>query len=122
MSLFCRMSSENQTIPHHETVARVAYFNDSTSNSNFRLGGILSHSPFGKVSSLLSSKTELRFSAQTGSTSPSKTIQCILESSPQLLSSIHLRIEVKTPSVHSNVVLSRLPYNCSLDRVFGSIM
>lgn len=122
MSLFYSMSSENQTIPHQETVASVAYFNDSTSNSSFKLEGILNHSPFGRVRSLLSSRTELRFSAQTGSTSPSKTIQCILESSPLLLSSIHLRIEVKTPSVHSKVVLSRLPYSCSLDNVLGSIM
>lgn len=74
--------SENQTIPHLETVAKVAYFNVSTSNKILTLGGIDNLSPFGKVNNLLSSKTEFKFSAHSGSTSPSNTIQCLFYDSP----------------------------------------
>ena len=76
------MSSENQTIPHLDTVANVAHFNDSTSNNILTLGGIDNLSPLGNVNNLLSSKTEFRFSAHSGSTSPSNTIQCLLALSP----------------------------------------
>ncbi len=70
-------SLENQTIPHLDTVAKVAYFKVSTSNIILTLLGIASRSPLGRVKSLLSSKTEFKFSAHSGSTSPSNTIQCL---------------------------------------------
>jgi len=72
------VSSLNQTIPHLETVAKVAYLRVSTSNIILTLGGIANLSPFGNVSNLLSSSTEFRFSAHSGSTSPSNIIQCLL--------------------------------------------
>ena len=64
-------------MPQRETVAKVAYFKVSTSKMILTFEGIDNLSPLGRVKSLLSSKTEFRFSAQSGSTSPSKTIQCL---------------------------------------------
>ena len=75
-------SSENQTIPQRETVAKVAYYKLSTSNIILTLGGISNLSPLGRVNSLLLSRTELRFSAHSGSTSPSNIIQCLFSDSP----------------------------------------
>ena len=69
-------------MPHLETVANVAYFNVSTSKISLTLGGTANLSPFGNVSNLLSSKTEFKFSAHSGSTSPSNIIQCLLVLSP----------------------------------------
>ena len=77
-----KVSEENQTIPHRETVARVTKFKFSTSNKILTLEGIAKRSPLGNVNNLLSSKTELRFSAHSGSTSPSKIIQWRFEDSP----------------------------------------
>ena len=71
------MFSANHTIPHLDTVANVAYFKVSTSNKILTLDGIDRRSPFGSVNNLLSSNTEFKFSAHSGSTSPSKTIQCL---------------------------------------------
>lgn len=76
------MLSVMQIIPHHDTVANVAYFNVCTSNKILTFSGIANHSPFGKVRVLLSSKTEFRFSTHSGSISPSKTIQWFHDSSP----------------------------------------
>jgi hypothetical protein len=45
-------SLENQTIPHLDTVAKVAYFKVSTSNIILTLLGIASRSPLGRVKSL----------------------------------------------------------------------
>ena len=59
-----KISSENHTIPHLETVAGVACARLSTSNTILTLLGIASLSPDGSVSSLLSSSTEFRFSTQ----------------------------------------------------------
>mmetsp|Transcript_125260 Transcript_125260/g.362413 ORF Transcript_125260/g.362413 Transcript_125260/m.362413 type:complete len:269 (-) Transcript_125260:5014-5820(-) len=67
-------SSANQTMPQRETVARVAYFKVSTSNMILTFGGMASRSPLGSVSNLLSSNTEFKFSAHSGSTSPSNMI------------------------------------------------
>lgn len=64
-----------QIIPHQDTVARVAYLRVCTSNKILTFSGMTSHSPFGKVRVLLSSKTEFKFSTHSGSMSPSKTIQ-----------------------------------------------
>jgi len=75
-------SSLNHTIPHLLTVANVAYFNVSTSNNNLTFYGICILSPFGNVNNLLSSNTLFKFSAHSGSTSPSNTIQCFLLLSP----------------------------------------
>lgn len=52
------------------------------------LGGRLRRSPLGRVSSLLSSSTEFKFSTHSGSTSPSKTIHWRFCSSPLTLSMI----------------------------------
>jgi len=41
------------------------------------LDGIPIRSPLGNVNILLSSKTEFKFSTHSGSTSPSKIIQCL---------------------------------------------
>ena len=63
-----------------------------------------------------------KFSAHSGSTSPSNTIQCLLSASPRWLARIVRRRLVKMPSVHSKVVPSRTPYNASLLIAFGSIV
>lgn len=113
-------------------------------------GGKLRRSPFGRVSSLLSSSTEFRFSTHSGSTSPSKMIHWRFCSSPRTLSMIlklkenylicvflqtvvcgwdsdgvvahFLRMCVNKPSVHSRVFGSRVPYRWSLLMALGSMM
>mmetsp|Transcript_1997 Transcript_1997/g.5251 ORF Transcript_1997/g.5251 Transcript_1997/m.5251 type:complete len:236 (-) Transcript_1997:3534-4241(-) len=101
--------SLKKTIPHLDTVAGVAKFRLSTSRMIRMLLGIPRRSPLGSVSILLSSKTELRFSAHSGSTSPSNTIQWRRSDSPFWLSKIFLKTLVNIPSVHSRVVPSRSP-------------
>lgn len=126
------------------------------------LDGIPRRSPFGKVNSLLSSRTLFKFSTHSGSTSPSKMIHCRLLISPRTLSMIlqrrviqlikeasrwhripnilkvccsgnkmffklnndrthfkkmsayFLRMCVNSPSVHSLVLGSSVPYKASL--------
>mmetsp|Transcript_19505 Transcript_19505/g.56125 ORF Transcript_19505/g.56125 Transcript_19505/m.56125 type:complete len:242 (+) Transcript_19505:5184-5909(+) len=115
------VSSLNQIIPHRETVAGVACLRLSTSRMILMLSGMSSRSPLGSVSNLLSSKTLLRFSAHSGSTSPSKTIQCLRSASPFWLARMVRSRPVKTPSVHSIVVPSRTPYRPSLSMALGSM-
>ena len=115
------VSSLNHTMPHRLTVASVAYFRFSTSNMMRTFEGRLRRSPLGKVSNLLSSRTLFRFSTHSGSTSPSNMIQCLFDCSPRRLSTIFRSILVNKPSVHSRVVLSRLPYRLSLDMTLGSM-
>ena len=81
-----------------------------------KLKKIPNRSPFGKVSNLLSSRTEFKFSTHSGSTSPSNIIQWRFAASPLTLSTIRRRMAVKSPSVHSRVLGSRLPYNSSFER------
>lgn len=69
------VSALNQIIPQRETVAGVACSRLSTSRIILTFSGMFKRSPDGSVSSLLSSKTEFKFSAHSGSTSPSNTIQ-----------------------------------------------
>lgn len=114
--------SLNQTMPQRETVARVTKLRFSTSNRILTLAGMASLSPLGKVSSLLSSRTELRFSAHSGSQSPSKTIQCLFWASPFWFPRILLNIPVKIPSYHSMVYLSIRPYKWSLLTALGSMI
>mmetsp|Transcript_20847 Transcript_20847/g.49450 ORF Transcript_20847/g.49450 Transcript_20847/m.49450 type:complete len:346 (+) Transcript_20847:6286-7323(+) len=102
-------SLANHTMPHRLTVANVAYFKVSTSNMMRTFGGIARRSPLGRVRSLLSSRTELRFSAHSGSTSPSNMIHWRRLFSPLCPERMRRRMSVKTPSVHSNVVGSNLP-------------
>ena len=83
MLLIGTTSSLNHTVPQRLTEAGVAYFRFSTSNRIRTLGGSERRSPVGSVSSLLSSRTELRFSAHSGSTSPSNTIHCRRVLSPR---------------------------------------
>ena len=52
------------------------------------LGGIARRSPLGSVNSLLSSRTEFKFSTHSGSTSPSNTIHWRFPISPRTLSMI----------------------------------
>mmetsp|Transcript_98082 Transcript_98082/g.299850 ORF Transcript_98082/g.299850 Transcript_98082/m.299850 type:complete len:346 (+) Transcript_98082:6210-7247(+) len=100
-------SSANHTIPQRETVANVAYLSVSTSNMIRTCGGIAKRSPLGRVSILLSSKTEFKFSAHSGSTSPSNIIHCRRSFCPRV--ETRRKMSVNTPSVHSKVVLSNLP-------------
>lgn len=60
------------------------------------LGGMPRRSPFGNVSSLLSSRTLFKFSTHSGSTSPSKMIHCLLLISPRTLSMILKWRKIKT--------------------------
>mmetsp|Transcript_4796 Transcript_4796/g.10883 ORF Transcript_4796/g.10883 Transcript_4796/m.10883 type:complete len:205 (-) Transcript_4796:856-1470(-) len=113
--------SANHTMPHLETVASVACLSVSTSIITRTLGGILSRSPEGSVSTLLSSSTLLRFSAQSGSTSPSNTIQLRRTPLNAAVSITLLSILVNTPSVHSSVLGSREPYSLSLSTLLGSM-
>lgn len=55
-------------------------------------GGRDRRSPLGRVSNLLSSSTEFKFSTHSGSTSPSNMIHCRLLISPRTLSIIFLLI------------------------------
>jgi len=57
-------------------------------SNRLTFGGIASRSPLGSVRSLLSSRTEFKFSTHSGSTSPSNTIHCRLPISPRTLSMI----------------------------------
>ena len=72
------------------------------------LFGRARRSPLGSVSSLLSSRTELRFSTHSGSTSPSKIIHWRFDNSPRRLSMILRRMCVNKPSVHSPVEKNNL--------------
>ena len=75
------------------------------------LGGIPSLSPLGRVSSLLSSSTLLRFSTHSGSTSPSKIIHCRLFSSPRTLSMIlRGRIDVFRPTGYNQKLACNMPH------------
>jgi hypothetical protein len=78
-----RVSSLNHTMPQRLTVASVAYLRSCTSKKMRMLGGSARRSPFGSVRSLLSSSSAFRFSTHSGSTSPSKMIQCRLFISPR---------------------------------------
>mmetsp|Transcript_8689 Transcript_8689/g.12668 ORF Transcript_8689/g.12668 Transcript_8689/m.12668 type:complete len:259 (-) Transcript_8689:3404-4180(-) len=109
-------------MPHRETVAWVAFSRLSTSNIILKLSGTTRRSPLGKVSSLLSSSTLFKFSAHSGSTSPSNIIQCLRSASPRSFDIIFLKILVNTPSVHSKVVPSSDPYRASLFNALGSIV
>mmetsp|Transcript_44665 Transcript_44665/g.112583 ORF Transcript_44665/g.112583 Transcript_44665/m.112583 type:complete len:249 (+) Transcript_44665:283-1029(+) len=115
------VSSLNQIMPQRDTVASVAYLRSCTSNITRTLLGSARRSPLGSVRILLSSSTLFRFSTHSGSTSPSKMIQCRICASPRTLSMILRRMWVNRPSVHSRVVLSRLPNSSSLVMALGSM-
>lgn len=65
-------------IPHREIVAGVLELRFSASIKILMDGESLIVSPVLSVNFLLSSRTELRFSTQTGSIGPSKTIHFLL--------------------------------------------
>lgn len=67
--------AEKKVIPILDIVAGEALSTLSGSKQSLALGAITIRSPFAKVSVLLSSKTEFKFSIQTASTGPSNTIQ-----------------------------------------------
>lgn len=60
------------TIPILDTVAGDAFSMLCTSNSSLQVGAMGMRSPLARVSVLLSSSTEFRFSIQMASTGPSK--------------------------------------------------
>ena len=62
--------------------------NNHSAIFSLTLDGMPRRSPFGKVNSLLSSRTLFKFSTHSGSTSPSKMIHCLLLISPRTLSMI----------------------------------
>ena len=103
-----KVSAANHTMPARDTVARVAWRRESVSIIMRTFGGILRRSPDGKVSNLLSSKTEFKFSAHSGSTSPSKRIQLRFKALVELSDTLRNK-KVKIPSVHSPVLASNLP-------------
>ena len=93
-------------IPMREIVAGEAQLRSCDSNRKLTLGPNCILSPEGMVSSLLSSRTELRDSIHSGSMSPSQTIHD--------WTSIGSRTTwraafVKTPSDHSRVSMSICP-------------
>lgn len=67
--------AEKKVIPILDMVAGEALSTLSGSKQSLALGAMTIRSPFAKVSVLLSSKTEFKFSIQTASTGPSNTIQ-----------------------------------------------
>ena len=82
-SAVATVSCDSHTVPQRDTEAGVANFRFSTSNRMRTLPGSDSRSPVGSVSSRLSSSTLFRFSAHSGSTSPSNTIQWRRADSPR---------------------------------------
>lgn len=99
--------SANQTIPQRLTVAGVPCPMSRTSNMTRILGSSSNRSPLGSVKVLLSSRTEFKLSTQSGSKSPSKTIQCLCDGADD--ADMRRRIAVKMPSLHSRVFMSSLP-------------
>ena len=69
-----RLRLSTYTMPHREMVAGDAYCRSNTSNRSLQWFTRRMRSPFGSVSSLLSSITLFMFSTQSASTSPSKTM------------------------------------------------
>jgi len=67
--------AEKKVIPILDMVAGEALSTLSGSKQSLALGAMTIRSPFAKVSVLLSSKTEFKFSIQTASTGPSNTSQ-----------------------------------------------
>lgn len=72
----CQLRAEEliKTIPTRETVAGEALSMLCTSNTSLQVGDIVIRSPLARVSVLLSSSTEFRFSIHMASTGPSRTI------------------------------------------------
>ena len=93
-------------MPQRDTVAGLALSRFSGSKMSLTVGGRLSLSPLASVRILESSRTELRFSIQFGSTGPSRTIQ---KFSPALPFMVLLHRAEKIPSVQSFVDTSSLP-------------
>ena len=99
--------SANQTMPQRLTVAGVPCPMSRTSNITRILGSSSNRSPLGSVKVLLSSRTEFKLSTQSGSKSPSKTIQCLCDGADD--ADMRRSIAVKMPSLHSRVLISSLP-------------
>ena len=112
INITCRMgvhfSTEAlmNTIPIRDIVAGDALSTLSGSKTNLVLDAIIIRSPFAKVSVLLSSSTEFKFSIHTASTGPSRTIH---KFSVFFVCVDLLHIIEKIPSVQSFVATSSLP-------------
>lgn len=74
MGLQLRAEELMKTIPTRDTVAGEALSMLCTSNTSLQDGDMVMRSPLAKVSVLLSSSTEFRFSIHMASTGPSNTI------------------------------------------------
>lgn len=95
------------TIPIRDTVAGEALSMLCTSNTSLQDGDMVMRSPLARVSVLLSSRTELRFSIHMASTGPSSTIHM---NSPEVYTfQSHHNSILKSPtfSVTLSVVLSQ---------------
>lgn len=102
----CNTEALTNTIPIREIVAGDALSTLSGSKTSLLLAAIIMRSPFAKVRVLLSSKTEFKFSIQTASTGPSKTIHKL----SVFLICVERRQSVENiPSVQSFVATSSLP-------------
>lgn len=98
-----------KTMPIRETVAGEALSILSGSKTSFEFGDIIIRSPFARVSVLLSSSTEFKFSIHTASTGPSSTIHI----NSFFFNIVDLRQIVENiPSVQSLVATSNLPNIC----------
>lgn len=75
-SMGCQLRAEElmKTMPTRDTVAGEALSMLCTSNTSLQDGDMVMRSPLARVSVLLSSNTELRFSIHMASTGPSSTI------------------------------------------------
>ena len=76
-------------------------------------------SPVTRLRRLLSSRTELIFSTQSGSIDPSSVINISL---PVVSLLADLRACERSPSVHSRLVSSNLPISCSTVTALGTIV
>ena len=119
---YSRFLGSTYTIPHRETVAGEAYCRSATSNSSLTWSTKRIRSPFGNVSSLLSSITEFMFSTHTASTSPSKTMyrNSSLSGGNGRVSS--RKMFDKSPSVQSRVSGSSSPYSSDTVCALGFTM
>ena len=106
-------------IAHRETVAGELLIKSAVSIMNFMSYLKKMTSPVTRLSRLLSSKTELMFSIQSGSTGPSNVINTSLleKSSAACL----IAFDIK-PSVHSLLVSSKVPMSSNMVTALGLII
>lgn len=109
IGLHFRTEALMNTIPMRDIVAGEALSTLSGSKTNLLFGIMIIRSPLASVKVWLSSKTEFKFSIQTASTGPSRTIQRL---SVFFVCVDLLHIVENMPSVQSFVATSSLPNIC----------